>query len=66
MRLSLKLARIKPSATLAMNAKAQELKTQGKAVISLAVGEPDFPTPAHVKDAAKAALDADFTRYTPS
>jgi len=65
MRISLKLSRIKPSATLAMNAKAQELKSQGKAVISLAVGEPDFPTPAHVKDAAKAALDADFTRYTP-
>jgi aspartate aminotransferase len=65
MRLSLKLSRIKPSATLAMNAKAQELKAQGKAVISLAVGEPDFPTPGHVKDAAKAALDADFTRYTP-
>jgi len=65
MRISLKLSRIKPSATLAMNAKAQELKSQGKAVVSLAVGEPDFPTPAHVKDAAKAALDADFTKYTP-
>lgn len=65
MRISLNLSRIKPSATLAMNAKAQELKAQGKAVISLAVGEPDFPTPEHVKDAAKAALDANFTRYTP-
>ena len=65
MRISLRLSRIQPSATLAMNAKAQELKAQGKAVISLAVGEPDFPTPDHVKDAAKAALDANFTRYTP-
>ncbi len=65
MRISLKLSRIKPSATLAMNAKAQELKAQGVSVISLAVGEPDFPTPAHVKAAAVAALDADFTRYTP-
>ena len=65
MRISLKLSRIKPSATLAMNAKAQELKAQGVAVVSLAVGEPDFPTPAHVKAAATAALDADFTRYTP-
>ncbi|MFP5239050.1 MAG: pyridoxal phosphate-dependent aminotransferase [Acidobacteriota bacterium] len=65
MRISLKLSRIKPSATLAMNAKAQELKAQGVSVISLAVGEPDFPTPAHVKAAAAAALDADFTRYTP-
>jgi len=65
MRISLKLSRIKPSATLAMNAKAQELKAQGVSVISLAVGEPDFPTPAHVKAAAVAALDANFTRYTP-
>ncbi|WP_243439644.1 pyridoxal phosphate-dependent aminotransferase [Fundidesulfovibrio soli] len=64
MRISLKLSRIKPSATLAMNAKAQELKAQGVSVISLAVGEPDFPTPAHVKAAAVAALEADFTRYT--
>lgn len=65
MRTSLLLSRIKPSATLAMNTKAQELKAQGKAVVSLAVGEPDFPTPAHVKDAAKKALDDDFTRYGP-
>jgi aspartate aminotransferase len=48
-----------------MNAKAQELKAKGQSVISLAVGEPDFPTPEHVKQAAKEALDADFTRYTP-
>ncbi len=60
-----RLSRIKPSATLAVNAKAQELKAQGRKVISLAVGEPDFPTPPHVVEAAKAALDAGHTRYTP-
>ncbi|GAB6038133.1 pyridoxal phosphate-dependent aminotransferase [Fundidesulfovibrio butyratiphilus] len=65
MRTALKLSRIKPSATLAMNTMAQELKAKGKAVISLAVGEPDFPTPDHVKLAAKEAIDANFTRYTP-
>jgi len=64
MRLSLKLSGVKPSATLAINAKTQEMKAAGKPVISLAVGEPDFPTPDHIKDAAKAALDANFTRYT--
>jgi aspartate/methionine/tyrosine aminotransferase len=65
MRFSSRMQRIKPSATMAMNAKAQELKAKGKAVISLAVGEPDFATPGHVKQAAKDALDADFTHYTP-
>jgi len=65
MRISDRLARIKPSATLAVNAKAQELRAQGREIISLAVGQPDFGTPQHVCDAAKAALDEGFTRYTP-
>ena len=65
MRISDRLARIKPSATLAVNAKALELKAQGREVVSLAVGQPDFGTPQHVCDAAKAALDEGFTRYTP-
>ncbi|BDQ38337.1 aminotransferase [Pseudodesulfovibrio nedwellii] len=65
MRISDRLTRIKPSATLAVNAKALELRAQGREVISLAVGQPDFDTPAHVCDAAKAALDEGFTRYTP-
>ena len=65
MRISDRLTRIKPSATLAVNAKALELRAQGREVISLAVGQPDFGTPAHVCDAAKAALDEGFTRYTP-
>ncbi|WP_147819641.1 pyridoxal phosphate-dependent aminotransferase [Salidesulfovibrio onnuriiensis] len=65
MRISERLARIKPSATLAVNAKAQELRAQGKEIISLAVGQPDFGTPKHVVEAAKAALNGGFTRYTP-
>jgi aspartate aminotransferase len=65
MKISSRLSRVKPSATMAMNAKAQELRAQGESIISLAVGEPDFPTPEHVVQAAKQALDDGFTRYTP-
>ena len=60
-----RLSRFKPSATLAVNAKTLELKAKGIAVTSLAVGEPDFPTPLPVKEAAKQAIDGDFSRYTP-
>ena len=59
-----RLDKIKPSATLALAAKAQELKAQGKDVIGLAVGEPDFDTPDFIKDAAKKALDDGKTKYT--
>lgn len=65
MRISDRLKKLKPSATLAVNAKAQELKAQGREVVSLAVGEPDFGTPDHVREAAKKAIDDGFTRYTP-
>jgi aspartate aminotransferase len=65
MRISERLRKLKPSATLAVNAKAQELKAQGREVVSLAVGEPDFGTPDHVRQAAKKAIDDGFTRYTP-
>ncbi len=65
MRIAQKIQSLAPSATLAVNAKAQELKAQGRAIISLAVGEPDFPTPGHICQAAKDALDQGFTRYTP-
>ena len=65
MRISQRLTQLKPSATLAMNAKAQELKAKGRRIVSLAVGEPDFPTPAHIREAAKQAIDEGFTRYTP-
>ncbi len=58
------LNRIQPSATIAVSTKARELKAQGRDIISLSAGEPDFPTPSNIKDAAKAALDADKTRYT--
>lgn len=64
MRIADRLSCIKPSATLAVNAKALELKNKGVKVASLAVGEPDFDTPAHICAAAKAALDAGRTRYT--
>lgn len=56
---------IHPSVTLAINAKAQELRAAGISVLSLAVGEPDFPTPGYIKEAAKKAIDDNFTRYTP-
>lgn len=53
------------SATLAMSQKSNELKAQGVDVINLSVGEPDFETPAHIKDAAKRAIDENYTFYTP-
>ena len=60
-----RLDKIKPSATLALAAKAQELKAQGKDVIGLSVGEPDFDTPDFIKAGAKAAMDKGQTKYTP-
>lgn len=62
--LSQRVGRIKPSPTLAVTAKAAELKAQGKDVLSLGAGEPDFDTPEHIKDAARRALDQGFTKYT--
>ncbi len=58
------LARVKPSPTIAVTTKAAELKAQGRDVIGLGAGEPDFDTPDAVKDAAKAAIDAGKTKYT--
>jgi aspartate aminotransferase len=63
--LSEMLQRIEASPTTAMTDRATELREQGKDIISLSVGEPDFATPAHVIEAAKAALDAGDTKYTP-
>ena len=65
MTVSQALARIAPSRTTTMTDRASELRAQGRDMISLSVGEPDFPTPRHVVEAAKAALDAGQTRYTP-
>ncbi|MCC0075368.1 MAG: pyridoxal phosphate-dependent aminotransferase [Rhodobacter sp.] len=58
------LARVKPSATIAVTNMAAELKAAGKDVIGLGAGEPDFDTPQNIKDAAKAAIDAGKTKYT--
>lgn len=57
--------RLSESETLAMTRMGRELKTQGKDVISLSIGEPDFNTPEFIKDAAKKALDENYTHYTP-
>lgn len=57
---------ISPSPTLAIDARAKEMKAAGVDVISFGAGEPDFPTPAHIVDAAKEALDLGLTRYTPA
>ncbi len=59
-----RLNRIKPSPTMAVTQKAQELKAAGRDVIGLGAGEPDFDTPEHIKDAAKAAMDRGETKYT--
>lgn len=64
--LSRRVTRVKPSPTLAMTARAAQLKREGKDVISLSVGEPDFDTPAHISEAGIAAIKAGFTRYTNS
>ncbi len=57
---------IEPSATIRLGDLVSEMKGRGEQVLSLSVGEPDFPTPAHIVDAAKKALDDGFTKYTPS
>jgi aspartate aminotransferase len=63
--LSNRILNMAESETLAMTAKARELKAQGKDVISLSIGEPDFNTPEIVKEAAKQAIDDNFTHYPP-
>lgn len=63
--LSERLNRLSPSATLAMSQKSGELKAQGIDIINLSVGEPDFNTPDHIKEAAKKAIDDNYSRYSP-
>ena len=63
--LSERLNRLSPSATLAMSQKSNELKAQGIDIINLSVGEPDFNTPKHIKEAAKQAIDNNYSRYSP-
>ena len=63
--LSDRLNRLAPSATLAMSQKSNEMKAQGVDVINMSVGEPDFNTPENIKEAAKKAIDDNFSRYSP-
>jgi aspartate aminotransferase len=65
-RLAERTAKIHPSSTLAITSKAKKLKAEGKNVISLAAGEPDFDTPDFIKEAAVSAINAGFTKYTPT
>ena len=63
--LSNRLQRLAPSATLAMSQKSSEMKAQGIDVINMSGGEPDFNTPNHIKEAAKLAIDQNYSRYSP-
>ena len=65
MRLSYRAARISPSPTLSIDAKAKKMKAEGEKVVNFGVGEPDFDTPEHIKVAAVAAIQAGMTKYTP-
>ena len=63
--LSNRLNRLAPSATLAMSQRSNEMKAQGIDVINMSVGEPDFNTPEAIKDAAKKAIDENYSKYSP-
>ena len=63
--LSNRLNRLAPSATLAMSQKSSEMKASGIDVINMSVGEPDFNTPDNIKEAAKKAIDDNWSRYSP-
>lgn len=65
MELSQRVQAIKESPTLAVTARAARLKAEGRDIIGLGAGEPDFDTPQHIKDSAKQAIDNGFTKYTP-
>jgi aspartate aminotransferase len=64
--ISQRAASLSPSLTLAIDSKAKQMKADGQDVVGFGVGEPDFDTPQHIKDAAIAALNAGFTKYTPA
>jgi aspartate aminotransferase len=63
--LSKRIKNMAPSATVAMNQKSQEMKSEGIDIINMSVGEPDFPSPLHVKEAAKEAIKKNITYYSP-
>ena len=64
--LSARMNIVKGSASAAVTARVAELRRQGEDVIGLNIGEPDFPTPQYIKDAAVKAIEENFTKYTPS
>lgn len=64
--ISRRAAALSPSLTLAIDAKAKQMKADGQDVVGFGAGEPDFDTPQHIKDAAAKALAEGFTKYTPS
>jgi aspartate aminotransferase len=64
-RVAERISKLSESQTLAMARKSRELQAQGKDIISLSIGEPDYDTPDFIKDAAKEAIDKNFTHYTP-
>src|SRR5213078_3063243 len=66
MEISERSAQLTPSLTLSIDSKAKAMKAEGIDVCGFGAGEPDFDTPEHIKAAARAALDAGFTKYTPS
>ena len=66
MSISKRVNLIGPSPTLAITAKAKQMKQEGIDVIGFGAGEPDFDTPIHIKEAAKKAIDSGFTKYTPA
>lgn len=66
MMLASRMSRIAPSPTLRVTAEADRLRRQGVDVVDLGAGEPDFATPEHIKQAARDAIDRNFTKYTPS
>ena len=63
--LSNRLNRLAPSATLAMSQRSNEMRAQGIDVVNMSVGEPDFNTPDHIKEAGKKAIDDNFSKYSP-
>lgn len=65
-RLAERLKKVKPSSTLAITAKANKLKSEGRGIVNFAAGEPDFDTPDFIKEAAIAAIKSGFTKYTPT
>jgi aspartate aminotransferase len=66
LRLASRVSQIAPSPTMAVMAEAMRLRNQGEDVVDFSAGEPDFPTPEHIKKAGEAAIESNFTRYTPN